>query len=212
MYFQNNNQYYSRNYTTNGELSYSLRNQKIRTASYTIALSSSFSRNWTPADEKVLNTTRLNIAPKIESSISMAHEAIYVTSSYNVWYNKLNYHSSLRKNDEYSIHHFNNNLNVWIKKKFSIQSTLQYQYNTSAPANANKGIFTFNLSTSARVLKEKGLLTFAAFELFSTNTNLRRVVGENYIEDVQMENLQNYFTLKFQYSFSKLERRERRKQ
>ena len=212
VYFQNNNQYYSRNYITNGELSYSLRNQKIRTASYTIALSSSFSRNWTPADEKILNTTRLNIAPKIESSISMAREAIYVTSSYNVWYNKLNYHSSLRKNDEYSIHNFNNNLNVWIKKKFSLQSTLQYQYNTSAPANANKGMFSFNLSTSARVLKEKGLLTFAAFELFSTNRNLRRVVGENYIEDVQMENLQNYFTLKFQYSFSKLERREVRKQ
>jgi hypothetical protein len=62
---------------------------------------------------------------------------------------------------------------------------------------------------TAQVFKDgRGQATFSAFDLFAMNTNLKRVVGKNFIEDVQTNNLRNYFTLRFQYNLSKIERKK----
>ncbi|RYZ15979.1 MAG: hypothetical protein EOP49_52310, partial [Sphingobacteriales bacterium] len=103
VYFQSNNQYYSRNYSTSLTMAFAKREMAVRSARYGVSLTTSFNRNWTPADTRILNTTRLNIAPQIDAGYSL-FDFIYGTASYKVWYNKLDYHSTLRRNDEYSIH------------------------------------------------------------------------------------------------------------
>jgi hypothetical protein len=50
----------------------------------------------------------------------------------------------------------------------------------------------------------KGQVKIEALNLMATSNDLRRTVGENYIEDVQMVNLRNYFTLRFQYNLSRI--------
>jgi hypothetical protein len=181
-----------------------------RAARYTVSLTSSYNRNWTPANTKILNTTRLNIAPSIDGGCTLL-AFIYATASYKVWYNKLDYHSATRRNDEYSAHHFNTDLRFQVQKKIWVQSAFAYQYNTRVPQGTPKGIVNCNLSATAQVLQGRGQVMFTAVDLFAQSTNLRRTVGENFIEDVQMDNLQNYFTLRFQYVFSKLEKREPRR-
>ncbi|RYZ30824.1 MAG: hypothetical protein EOO10_01430 [Chitinophagaceae bacterium] len=207
VYFQANKQYYSRSYSTNINLAYSKRELVVRAARYTISLGSSFNRNWTPADTKILNTTRLNIAPQLEIGCNL-FDFIYANASYRVWYNKLDYHSTLRRNDEYSMHHVNSEIRFQIQKKYWVNTTVFYQYNTRVPEGTPKNMINCNLSATGQVLKGRGQFVLTAVDLFAQSTNLRRTVGENYIEDLQIDNLQNYFTLRFQYNFSKLERKE----
>lgn len=206
VYFQSNRQYYSRNYTTSASLGFSKRELVVRSARYGVTLSGSFGRNWTPADTKILNTTRLNIAPQVEVG-STLFDFLYTTASYKVWYNKIDYHSALRRNDEYSIHHINSDLRFQIKKNFWVNTTWFYQYNTRVLEGTPKGILNCNITATGQVMKGRGQLLFTAADLFAPGISLRRTVSENYIEDTQVDNLRNYFTLKFQYSFSKLERR-----
>lgn len=209
VFFQSNNQYYSRNYTTGGEISFSKREAVAKPTSYTVALASSFNRNWTPANTSILNTTRINIVPKVEGALTVAG-FIYATLSYLVGYNKLDYHSALRRNDEYSSHFISNNLTVQIKKRYSLQSAFTYTYNTQVPAGRSKGMPNLNLYASAYLFKGgKGQLKLEALNLLTTNNDLRRTVGENYIEDVQMATLRNYFTVRFQYNLNKLETKKR---
>lgn len=210
VYFQAAKQHYSRNYSTNINLAYSRRELVVRAARYTVSLGGSFNRNWTPADTKILNTTRLNIAPQLEIGWNL-FDFIYANASYRVWYNKIDYHSTLRRNDEYSMHHVNSEIRFQIQKKYWVNTLLFYQYNTRVPEGTPKNMINCNLSATGQVLKGRGQFVFTAVDLFAQSTNLRRTVGENYIEDLQIDNLQNYFTLKFQYNFSKLEKREDRR-
>jgi hypothetical protein len=206
VFFQNNSQYYSRNYTTGGEISFSQREAVAKPTSYTIGLSTLFNRNWTPANTAVLNTTRLTIAPKLEGGCTLAG-FIYATLSYQAWYNKLDYHSMLRRNDEYSSHSIFNNLTLQIKKRYSLQSAFGYTYNTRVPAGTAKGMPNLNLYASAYIFKGgRGQVKAEALNLFATANDLRRTVGENYIEDVQITSLRNYFTLRFQYNFNRIDR------
>jgi len=210
VFFQSNQMYQSRNYTTNTSFSFSRRQFAVRSPAYTISLTGSYGRNWTPADTKILNTTRLSITPRLDGSCNV-FGALYATASYQLLYNRLDYHSTLRRNDEYNIHQVNSSIDLRIAKKYSLQSHLTYQYNTQVPAGTNKAMVNCGASATTYVLKGKGFITLQASDLFALNQNLRRVVGENFIEDVQIDNLRNFFTLKMQYNFSKLERRDNRK-
>ncbi|HEX8356211.1 MAG TPA: outer membrane beta-barrel protein, partial [Segetibacter sp.] len=207
VYFQAGQLYYSRNYSSNINLSFSKREMVVRAATYTVSLTSSYGRNWTPMDTKILNTTRLSCSPQINGSCTLL-DFIYVNASYQVWYNKINYHSSLRRVDEYSLHQLNSNFNFRIRKRFSVQGQVAYQYNTSVPDGSNNGTLNNTISATAQAFKGRGQLNFAAQDLFGRNQNLRRAIGENYIEDVQIDNLRNYFIVKLQYNFNKLEKRK----
>lgn len=207
VYFQNNQQYYSRNYSANLSMGFGKREMVVRAARYNVSMTASYSRNWTPADVRVLNTTRLNIAPQIDGGCNLLG-FVYANASYRVWYNLLDYHSALRRNDEYTMHHVTADFRFQLAKKYFINSNFFYQYNTRVPEGTPKGMMNCNLSATGQVLKGRGQLVFTAVDLFAQSTNLRRTVGENFIEDAQIDNLRNYFTLKFQFNFSKLEKRE----
>lgn len=210
VYFQANQLYYSRSQSTSINLNYSKRTIAVKATNYAVGINSGISRNWTPADMKILNTERFHFSPTLTGSAKLLG-FIYANLSYQVSYTKINYHSSLRRNDEYSLHQVNNGLNFQILKKVYAQSNISYQYNTSVPEGTPNGAFNCNLSAYAQLWHGKGTVNFTASDLFAQSQNLRRVVGENYIEDVQMDNLRNYFTLKFQYNFNKLEKREKKK-
>ena len=207
VYFQNNQQYYSRNYGANLTLGFGRRELAIRSTRYNVSVASSFNRSYTPADLRVLNTTRISLAPQLDGGSQM-FGFIYANLSYRMSYNLLDYHSTLRRNDEYTTHQVNADFRFQLAKKVFLNSNLFYQYNTRVPEGTPKGMFNCNINATGQVMKGRGQLVFTAADLFAQSTNLRRSVGENYIEDVQIDNLRNYFTLKFQFNFSKLEKRE----
>ena len=209
-YFQSNKQYYSHNYNTGLSVSFNKREMAVRAGRYSTSLSASFSRNWTPADLKVLNTTRLNIAPQIEVGGNL-FEFVYLASSYRLWYNKLDYHSNLRRNDEYSMHHLSSEISLQLQKKYWVNASINYQYNTQVPLDMPKGVINCNVSARGQVLKNRAQIVVTAVDLFAMSRNLRRIVGENFIEDLQIDNLQNYFTFRFQYNFSRIDKKERNK-
>lgn len=210
-YFQSAAQYDLLNYGLNAVLSFSRRRQAVRSPSFSLSFAPSYNRQWTPTDLKVQNTTRLNLAPAIDLSCVLFTN-LYLTAGYKLWYNKLNYHSAQRRNDEYSLHQASNVLRLRLLKKWSVQTAFTYRFNTQAPEGVNRAQFNSNFSVNGALWKGRGQLSLTAVDLFATPANLQRSVGENYIEDVQTNNLRNYFTAQLQWNFSKLERRSKAQQ
>ena len=54
------------------------------------------------------------------------------------------------------------------------------------------------------MLNDKGTLSLKAYDLLNQNTNARRTVTSNYIEDRQSSVLQQYFMLSFSWKFNSL--------
>lgn len=205
VYFQAGGRYGSRSLTLNGLLGFSRQRQGIRAPNYRFSFSASRARNWTPQDLTVLNTTRLTLTPELEGGCTVAG-FVFASAAYNLSYNKLNYHSAQRRNDEYALHQGSGQLRFQVLKKWYVQSLLSYQYNTQVPEGAPKAQFNANLSANAQLWKNRGRASLTVTDLFATNTGLFRTVGDNYIEDVQAVNLRNAVQVKLQYAFSKLER------
>lgn len=210
VFFQSNHQYYTRTYGAQNNLSFTKREQVARPTSFAVSVGSSYNRTWVPFDAAVLNTTRLNIAPRMEISRTVAG-FIYTSASYTVGYNKISYHSLLRRNDEYSLHNLSGNLNFRVKKNCYLETDFTYSYTTQVPDGTAKGMPSLNLYASARMLKGgRAEIKFAALNLLAVRNDLRRVTGDNYIEDVQTTTLRNYFTLRFGYNFSRIEKSKRK--
>ena len=208
VFFQSANQYYSKQAGVRSDLSFSKREQVVNATEFSVTLSTSCNRNWIPANTAVLNTTRLTIGPRINAGFTLA-KFIYCNTGYNFTYSQLNYHSTLRGNDAYSFHNLTNNLTFQFKKRYFLQSFFTYSYNTQVPAGGPKGIPSLNVNASARVLKGgRGEVRLSALNLLAPKNDFRRIVSDNVIEDVQSNTLRNYFTLRFQYSFSKIEKRK----
>lgn len=205
-YFQNNNQYYTRTYNLRADANLGRNEQKLKPASYSVGLNTTLGRTWVPDNTAVLNTTRLMIGPKAEGGYTVL-EGLYATASYRFSYNRLAYNSATRRNDEYNTHTLAQHLDYAMSETFSLSSDFGYTYNTRVPAGAPKGIPSLNMHASAELGKGKARAELTAHNLLAPQQTVQRSVGDTYIEDVQVNTLRNYFTLRVQYNMNKLQKR-----
>lgn len=152
VYFQANERFGSRSLALNGTLGFSSRQQGVRAPSYGISFMAAQNRNWTPQDLNVLNTTRLVLTPELDGGCTL-WRFVFASASYSLSYNKLDYHSEQRANDEYTLHQGNGNLRFQVLKKWYVQTALSYQYSTQVPEGAPRAQFTANLSANASTLR-----------------------------------------------------------
>ncbi|MET0244922.1 MAG: TonB-dependent receptor [Flavitalea sp.] len=95
-------------------------------------------------------------------------------------------------------------LNVYLTKKFTIENTVNTNYNNRIAPGFRKSVTSWTASASMKMLKkDRGTLRFLVYDLLNQNTSVYRNVTANYIEDVQQDVLQRYFMLTFTYNVTK---------
>ncbi len=90
------------------------------------------------------------------------------------------------------------NINYFITKTLSFNTSLNHQKNIAANGNAiQAGIW--NITTTYRFMQQKAELKFSAFDLLKQNKNIVNFVRENSASTTISNGLQQYFMLTFSY-------------
>jgi hypothetical protein len=65
-------------------------------------------------------------------------------------------------------------------------------------------VISWNAAANYQLFKNKqGVLRFAIYDILQQNTNVNRTISQNYIQDVQVDVLQQYYQLSFLYTFQR---------
>lgn len=120
-------------------------------------------------------------------------------------FNRMHYQQNNSLDQSYALHALKINLDLYLLNRIKMMQSLDYTYNSNLPFGYNRSSLLWNTSASFICLKnKKGEISFTAFDILRQFNNLVRIVGSNYIEDTQSNNLQRYFMIGFKYFFDKI--------
>jgi len=86
-------------------------------------------------------------------------------------------------------------------KRFILEHNLQYNYNSRTAPGFPKGITMWNMALNYQMFKDRqSTLRLSIYDLLKQNTSIYRSITPTYIEDTQVQVLQQYFLLSFIYN------------
>lgn len=163
-----------------------------------------YNRNFSAVSSSAINSRNLGISPKLSMSYRLMSFAD-LSVSYQANYQQLNYNAGQNHESTYTDHVLSGQLETEISERFSIGTFIGFHHNGRLPSDApGREMTLLNLNASLRVFaNQRGLVSFSAVDLLNNYTDVNRMVGDNYIEDVQIARQRNYFTISFQYNWTK---------
>ncbi|WP_406684634.1 outer membrane beta-barrel protein [Seonamhaeicola sp. MEBiC1930] len=105
---------------------------------------------------------------------------------------------------KFTVHNAYINTTNYINKSLEWRNTMRYNYNPNIADGFQKSAWFWNSTLAYSFMKDKATLTLKAYDLLNQNTNARRIVNQNFIEDRQSTVLQQYFMLSFSWKFNTL--------
>ncbi|HVK46908.1 MAG TPA: hypothetical protein VM488_03675, partial [Pseudobacter sp.] len=89
-------------------------------------------------------------------------------------------------------------------KRLIIENNIMYSYNSRIAPGFRKGVTSWNAAANYQLFRnKKGMLRFAIYDILQQNTNVSRNITQNYIQDVQVQVLQQYYLVSFLYNLQK---------
>jgi hypothetical protein len=210
VFFDRNNMLYTRIYNLRQSINFTSRMLKGKQRNnISASLTVQYNRSMSPSNTSGINSKNLGMQPKLDWGFRIK-DFIDIITSYSVSYNELNYSGTTLSKQRYADHMASNNLNFQIKKKFTLESNLTYRYNGRLPkGTANREQWLWRMGASVNVFKnQRGLISFSANDLLSNGADITRTIGDNYVEDVQTARQRSYYTLSFQYNWTRMARKK----
>ncbi|NML19780.1 outer membrane beta-barrel protein [Pseudoflavitalea sp. G-6-1-2] len=88
-------------------------------------------------------------------------------------------------------------------KRLIIENNVGYIYNSNIAPGFRKSITSWNAAAMYQILKDnKGVLRVAIYDILKQNSNVNRSMTATYVQDVQVQVLQQYVMVSFLYNFS----------
>jgi hypothetical protein len=96
---------------------------------------------------------------------------------------------------------------VNITKKLLVDTEINTNYNSRIAPGFRKVFTNWNAAVNWKLFKkDQGNIRFIIYDLLKQNLNVYRNISQTYIEDVQMDILQQYFLVSFTYNIRKFAR------
>jgi hypothetical protein len=123
---------------------------------------------------------------------------------YSLGYSINSYDIETFDNEKFFTHRFGIQTATFLPKKLEWRNDINFIYNPNVADNFQRSAWFWNSTLAYTILKDQGILTLKVYDLLNQNTNARRSVSQNYIQDVQSKVLQQYFMLSFSWKFNSL--------
>ena len=143
------------------------------------------------------------MVPRISANYTFK-EIVDINFSARVSYNQARYslQSSLNNNYWRQVYELEGTLNL--PAGFTISNEISFSSFSGRANGFNKNIALWNAALSKQVLKsKKGEVKISGYDLLKQHIGLDRNTSSTYVEDVQYQTLQRFFTLGFTYSLQK---------
>ena len=123
---------------------------------------------------------------------------------YSLSYNVNSYDIEAFDNEKFFSHRLGVQTATFLPKRLEWRNDFNFVYNPNVADNFQKTAWFWNSTLAYSILKDQGVLTFKVYDILNQNTNARRFVSQNYIQDVQSKVLKQYFMLSFSWKFNSL--------
>ncbi|MEX0997553.1 MAG: outer membrane beta-barrel protein [Flavobacteriaceae bacterium] len=131
-------------------------------------------------------------------------DVMEIKNSYGLSFNRNEYDIPLFDEEEFLGHNLRIQTATFLPKNLEWRNDINYNYNPNVAAGFQRSSLFWNSTLAYSILDDRGIITLKAYDLLNQNTNARRSVNQNYIQDVQSTVLQQYFMVSFSWKFNTL--------
>lgn len=199
----NSNGNYNVSYNLNFSRSWKKKDWSLR---ITLGNNGYFNRN-VSFSNKIENITKTySLSQRIGLSYSFK-ELITLMPTFVIRYNDSRY--SIQQTQQTENITKNLTMNVFFNwpKRLILENNLQYNYNSRTAPGFPKGVTMWNMAVNYQLFKNRqSLLRLSVYDVLKQNTSIYRSITPTYIEDTQVQVLQQYFLLSFIYNLKRFGR------
>jgi hypothetical protein len=127
-----------------------------------------------------------------------------ISLSYNLRYTKNSFDIESLQQENFTVHSIYSRSRTDFGKKLEWSNVIRYNYNPNVADGFQKSAWFWNSTLAYSILKDKATLSLKAYDILNQNTNARRIINQNFIEDRQSTVLQRYVMLSFSWKFNTL--------
>lgn len=175
---------------------------KVKSASINASTSMGFNRDINYVNDTRSSTVNLNISPNLSFNYDYK-ELFSLSADVGAMYNRIGYDTQKENDTWLSNYRFSVDGRISLPLKFVIGGNLDYMLNIGRDGLNSHNAVMLNAFVSKSLLKGKGGVRFRGLDLLNRNVGISRIVGANYIEDVQTNVLERIFLISFSYSLNK---------
>jgi len=162
-----------------------------------------YSRNIARIDKQNVETKTYGFNGRLYLSTTY-RELINFMPSYSIRLSDAKYNMAQNQDPSNINHVFTTDLFINWPKRLIIENNLMYSYNSRIAPGFRKGVTSWNAAANYQLFRnKKGMLRFAIYDILQQNTNVSRNITQNYIQDVQVQVLQQYYLVSFLYNLQK---------
>ena len=190
------------NYSTSGNATVSKTwKSKDFTFRANSSLGGSFNRNMSRIDKQDLESKSYGV--NIRLFMTGTYKDLFnLMPAYAVRFNDSKYSVAQNQDASSVTHSLSTDFFVNWPKQLIIENNISYIYNSRIAPGFRKGVTSWNAAANYQLFKnKKGVLRFAIYDILKQNTNVNRSISQNYIQDVQVDVLQQYYLVSFLYTF-----------
>ena len=147
------------------------------------------------------NSDQYTLTPGFQLTYAI-DDLFEINPGYNLSYNDISYDINSGRDQSYVNHNLSLEATTYWPKNVVFGNDIAYnEYGNVAPGFDNTSLL-WNMSLGYQFLKEKATLKVKVYDLLNQNVDTRRLVGDDYIQDVNNLILRRYGMLSFTYKFS----------
>lgn len=97
-------------------------------------------------------------------------------------------------------------MNIFLNwpKRLILENNIQYNYNSRTAPGFPKGVTMWNVAMNYQLFRNRqGILRLSVYDVLKESTSINRIITPTYIEDTQVQVLQQYFLASFIYNLKR---------
>lgn len=163
-----------------------------------LSMNANYSHDVSPINNQLVISENKILSVQASSGFTLA-DIVSANCSYNFSQNRILYNTAGNQEMDYTIQTLTAELAINLSS-FRLVTSMYYTTNSNVPVGFDHSSTLLNLGLTKSFLKSQKLqVKLVVYDLLKQNTNFRRTVTSNYIEDAQSDILQRYALLSLTY-------------
>lgn len=168
---------------------------------YRVGVNGSYRKNVGYTNGVLFNSENFSVSPSFNFTYAL-EKIIEINPNYRLSYNKSRYDINASRNNDFVNHNLGVQVTTYWPKNMVFGNDLSYSYNGNVSPGFDNTSILWNLSLGYQFLKEKANVKIKIYDLLDQNVDTRRVIGDDYIQDVNSLILKRYAMLSLTYKLS----------
>lgn len=173
-----------------------------REISYRLGLNGNYDKNVGFSNTFLFNAERYTIRPSVNLTWAIEDYFSFIPG-YSLAYTDYRYDLNPDRNESFSNHTVSLEATTFWPRNVVIGNDISYNYFGNMAPGFENSAFLWNLSVGYKFLDDNATLKLKVYDMLNENVSAQRMVGNDFIQDIQSLVLQQYAMLSFTYKISK---------